>query len=228
MKKLRFYLNKNLDKFMALQFIDIKAGGVDFGNSIIKDHLKLKNIRDFNQEKRKKIINQYFDNYYKKNNSVLIKKLLLIREKWKEKENNFFKITQKIFGGFEFKKGMYIGYISIIDCNPRFLESKTFQVFYKKNIDEAVYVIAHELLHFIFFDYFNEKIKIDITEEKLWDLSEIFNIVVLESDYFKEIINKKYIKPYPEHKKYLSIFRKLFKDSKNIKDFITRGINLIN
>ncbi|MEK6830536.1 MAG: hypothetical protein AABX77_00735 [Nanoarchaeota archaeon] len=213
---------------MALQFIDIKAGGIDFGNSIIKDHLKLKNIRNFSPKKRKKIINQYFDNYYKNNNSVLIKKLLLIREKWKEKENNFLKITQKIFNDFGFKKGMYIGYISIIDCNPRFLESKTFQVFYKKDINEAIYVIAHELLHFIFFDYFNDKIKINITEEKLWDLSEIFNVIILESDYFKEIINKKHIKPYPEHKKYLSNFRKLFKDSKNIKDFIVEGINLLN
>jgi hypothetical protein len=228
MKKLRFYLNKNLDKFMASQFIDIKAGGIDFGNSIIKNHPKLKDIKKVDQKERKKIVNQYFDNYYRENSPVLIKKLFLIREKWKRKENDFFKIIQKIFNGFEFKKGMYIGYISIIDCNPRFLESKTFQVFYKKNIDESIYVITHELLHFIFFDYFNEEIKINTTEEKLWDLSEIFNIIVLESNYFKKIINKRYIKPYPEHRKYLPSFRKLFKDSKNIRDFIIKGINLIN
>ena len=38
MKKLRFFLNKDFDKFMTVQFLDEKGGGVDFGKGIIRLH----------------------------------------------------------------------------------------------------------------------------------------------------------------------------------------------
>ena len=158
-KKIRFYLNKDLDKFMALQFLDEKAAGVDFGKGIIKIHPELKKAKKSDKKEKEEIINRYFDRYYKINKDILQKRLELFRNKWREKEKDFFSITNSLFDDFQFQKGMYICYLSIIDCNPRFLESKTFQVFYKKNVDEAIQTIAHELLHFIFFDFLNKKLK---------------------------------------------------------------------
>jgi hypothetical protein len=95
---------------------------------------------------------------------------------WRKKENRYVAVTEDFFGGFRFTKGKYIAYASIIDCNPRFLDSKTFQFFYKKSVSAAVYVITHELLHFIFFDFVEKRLKKEIkhlSEDQLWDLSEI-------------------------------------------------------
>ena len=230
MKKVRFYSNKDLDKFMALQFLDEKAAGVDFGKRIIELHPNLEITKEMDERQKKIVINKYFDDYYKKNKKSLQSRLLLFKEAWRKKEKDFFKVSESLFNNFSFQEGMYIAYLSIIDCNPRFLESKTFQVFYKKEINDVIYTIAHELLHFIFFDFLNQKLKKEskvLSEEKIWDLSEIFNVIILKSDLFKGIIDKKAAKPYPDHKKYIDSFEKAYKKSTDTKDFILRGIEIL-
>lgn len=230
MKKIRFYLNKDLDKFMAVQFLNEKAAGVDFGKGIVKLHPDLANVAEMDEKQKESIINKYFDEYYKKNRKDLQERLLLFRKEWRKIEKSFFNISELLFNGFPFQEGMYIAYLSIIDCNPRFLESKTFQVFYKKDINNAIHTIAHELLHFIFFDFLNQKLSKEskvLSEEKIWDLSEIFNVILLKLDVFKGFIDKKVIKSYPDHEKYLVSFEKAYKESVNTKDFILRGINIL-
>ena len=66
-----------------------------------------------------------------------------------------------------------------------------------------------------------------MTEEQLWDLSEIFNVVVLGSAQYQNIVDKKYVFPYPHHKPLLSQFRKAYKDSCNAEEFIKRGVTII-
>jgi len=231
MKHIRFYLNKDLDKYVAFQFLHEKAAGVDFGEKIQKDHPYLTIARKTKDALgKKRIVNAYFDVFYKKHRQELEKKLSLVRTMWRDKEKDFFDTTEALFDGFEFREGMYIAYLSIIDCNPRFLDSKTFQWFYQKNIEETVFTIAHELLHFIFFDFANKKLKKEITkisEERLWNLSEIFNAVVLKAEIYKNIINPKYVIPYPEHKKYLHTFEKKLKNVKDMREFIMWGIQTL-
>jgi len=213
---------------MALQFLDEKGGGVDFGQGIINTHPQLKGIRSLTEKERKKMINEYFNDYYKKNRAKLLKKLALLKTVWRKKEASYFKITKELFDGFEPQKGMHICYLSIIDCNPRFLDSKCFQTFYGKDISDAIHSIAHEILHFFFYDFLDKKLKKEsgkLSEDKIWDLSEIFNVVVLESEKYYDIIDKKVIISYPDHKKHLPKFRKFFKESKNIQDFIIKGLH---
>jgi len=45
MKKVRFYLNKNLDKQMIKEFLNVQAGGIDFGNGIMETHPKLRPVK---------------------------------------------------------------------------------------------------------------------------------------------------------------------------------------
>lgn len=217
---------------MALQFLDQSAAGINFGESIIKTHPELRKVKDFDiNNERKRVINYYFNNYYQVNKRTLKNNLNIFKKEWRKKEKEFFHITEDFFGGFGFKKGMYICYLSIIDCNPRFLESKTFQVFYKKTSNEAIHTIAHELLHFIFFDFIGEKLKKEVSflsEEQIWDLSEIFNVVVLESNLYKNIIAKNTIYPYPSHKKYLPLFRKAYRNCGGAEEFILKGIQIFS
>ncbi len=111
------------------------------------------------------------------------------------------------------------------------MESKTFQFFYKKPLTDATYTIAHELLHFIFFDFIEKKLKKEIkhlSEDQLWDLSEIFNVVVLKSPRYRHIINQKFIIPYPDHLCYIHQFEKTYKNSQNAEEFIRYGISIIS
>jgi len=231
MRKLRFYLNKELDKVMTEQFLYELGGGVNFGERIIQMHPQLKKVRMLDDEKqRNKLIRSYINRYYQTHKTDLLRSLGKARQAWQVQEEKFFKITQDFFEGYTFQKGKYIAYASIIDCNPRFLDTKTFQFFYKKSSDDVVYTIAHELLHFIFFDFVAKKMKQEImrlSEDELWDLSEIFNVIILESPHFQNIINKKFLFPYPDHQHYIQKFRRIYKDSQNAQKFISAGIKTI-
>ena len=232
MNKLRFYLNKKLDKRMAEQFLDVRGGGIDFGEGIIKTHPQLRSIKSLKEiAQREKVIRVYFDNYYQIHRTAMLRKLKRVQDALHKKEQKYIAITEDFFGGFRFPKWKYIAYISIINCNPRFLESKTFQFFYKKPLADAVYTVAHELLHFIFFDFIEKKLKketISLSENKLWDISEIFNVVVLKSPRYRHIVNQKFVIPYPDHQRYIRQFEKAYKNSQNAEEFIRRGISIIS
>jgi hypothetical protein len=230
MKKLRFFTNKWLDKRMAEVFLDENGGGIDFGKNIVKLHPALGSARE-NHDSRKVVIREYFDEYYASHKKDVLKDVANVEKGWRRVEENYSKITENIFGGYNFPPGMYIAYASIINCNPRFLDSKTFQFFYKKGVGDAINTIAHELLHFIFFDFVEKEMKNHINKlssESLWDISEIFNVIVLRSPIYREIVDRKYIVPYPNHRKYLKSFESAYMRSKNIKMFIKRGIDILS
>ena len=192
MKKLRFYLNKKLDKRMAEEFLNVRGGGIDFGEGIIKSHPQLRAVKSLeNIIQRKMAIRVYSDSYYQTHRTAILRKLESVKSAWRKREQKYIATTENFFGGFQFLKGKYIAYASIINCNPRFLEPKTFQFFYKKHLADAIYTIAHELLHFIFFNFIEKKFRKEVeclSEDQLWDLSEIFNVIVLKSPRYRHII----------------------------------------
>lgn len=216
---------------MAEQFFHEQGGGIDFGKGIVKLHPKLKSVRLLkNIAQKKKAIHLYFNNYYHTHNIAINRSIQNLQRVWRKKEKKFLVVTEKLFGDFQFPQGKYIAYASIINCNPRFLDSKTFQFFYKKTLADRIYTVAHELLHFIFFDFVEKKLKNktkDLSEDQLWDLSEIFNVIIFESSQYQNIIDKRYVLPYPDHKHLLPQFRKVYRDSCNTEEFIERGIAII-
>ncbi len=231
MKKLRFCLNKKLDGIMIKEFLNVQGGGIDFGKGIIKTHPKLKSVKLLNISEKEKAIRVYCDNYYRINKSKICNKIKLVGDAWRKNEEKYITITENFFGGFKFQQGKYIAYASIINCNPRFLDSKTFQFFYKKTVSDAIYTIAHELLHFIFFDFVDQRLKKEVknlSQDQLWDLSEIFNVVVLKSSHYRHIINQNVIYPYPDHRRYIRQFEKAYKNSQNAEKFIKSGIEIIS
>lgn len=231
MNKLRFYLNKKLDEKMVEAFLNIRRGGIAFGEGIIRIHPQLKPIRLMKDIKQKrKAIRSYINAYYLIHRPEMVCKLRCTRDAWRKCEQKYIEITEKFFGGFQFPKGKYIAYASIINCNPRFLDSKTFQFFYKKSTGDAIYTIAHELLHFIFFDFVKKKLGKEVkqlSEDQLWNFSEIFNVVVLGSYQYRQIIDQKFVIAYPKHQQYIKQFQKAYENSQNAEEFIRKGIAII-
>lgn len=230
--KIKFQLNKKLDKEMAMSFLYSKQGGIKFSRNVINIHPELRGILKLKSVLSKKtLINKHFDYFYKKHNGYLNKKILQFTKEWRVVEKNFFDETDKIFKNYPWPKGKYIGYLSIIDCNPRFLNNKTFQVFYFNSLGVR-YVTTHEMLHFIFYDYTSKKYqqifkKLDPNSGVYWDLAELFNAVILHTPPFIKIHNVKKIINYPNHKKYLPAMIRLWKKYKDVDEWIERALAII-
>ncbi len=219
--KLEFQLNKNLDKEVASVFLDVEAGGVDFAQSIISYHPEINHSN----------IHEYIDTFYKNNKAELVESLDQIKKDWQSKENDFFKLTHKIFKGHKFPNGKYIGYLSIFDCNPRFLEDKTFQFFYKYQKD-PLFVTCHEMLHFIFYDYSQKKFpelfnNMDTEDGEYWELAEIFNSIVLNTDEFHQIHGIKKMSFYPDHEVNIIKLQKVWLGNRDVNTFIEKAAEII-
>ena len=83
--KVIFEINKQLDKNMALQFLNHIAGGVDFGRNIWTNHPQLKNLTKQNEKE----IFAYIDTFYEKNINKLNEKIALFQAQWNEVEKDF-------------------------------------------------------------------------------------------------------------------------------------------
>lgn len=232
MPHIRYQLNKSLDKKMALVFLNIKAGGIDFVNGIVNVHKELENITQKTSATKKKMINNHFDYFYQKHKKYLRGQVKKFQAEWNKKEKLYFKEVAKIFRGELWPKGKYFGYISIIDCNPRFLSDRTFQIFYYQP-QGAIYTTCHELTHFIFYDYCLKKYpdifkKLNTEQGIFWDLAEIFNTVVLALPQFVAIHGHKKIAIYPEHKKAIVVLKKYWLKDKDIDKWISRSFKYLS
>ncbi len=139
---MKVLLNKKLDKEIYLGFREAIVGGVNFGEKIKKGHPLITKGNHI----------EYIDNFYKEKQNELETVRKETEKCFGDIENPLFTELQKYFS-FDFSKNDYICYLSIFDCNPRFLENKTFQVYYKRSYDLRKEVIAHELTHFAFYDF---------------------------------------------------------------------------
>lgn len=217
--KLKFQLDIELDKWACNSSM--------FYNSNIKDYPDLAEGKDLEPEAKKAFNDKYVDGFYGTYKKELKDAIEKMTKDWLRIEKKYFEATDKLFSN-PWPEGKYICYPSIFNRNPRFIETKEFQVFYK-HPETTGYVCAHEMLHFIFYDYveknFIEKSK-GLGEKVIWRLSEIFNDVILRLPEFVAVTNQKDPAFYAETKEELNNAIKLWKEAKTVKAFITKYLEL--
>lgn len=139
---------------------------------------------------------------YLKYGTTIEKNMSVYQKQWLEKESVFYNLTDELFPNFSWTKGKYIAYPTIWGMYPRFLEDKTFQVPFKTRRKRYVNVIAaHEMLHFIFYEYFFRLYPQYASDEHdflAWHVSEIFNTVVQNSSKWLNVFGLETME-YPEH-----------------------------
>lgn len=229
--KIKFELNKPLDKAMAFEFLDTKAGGIDFSGGIISVHPELKVILGKDENEQKQIISDYFDKFYETNDEDLRAHLLQMGQDWDNDESKFIHQIENIFKNPPVPEGKYIGYLSIINCNPRFLEDKTFQVFYK-HPSGSNFVTAHEVLHFFFYDYAERRYpeifkKLDQNFGVYWDLAELFNNIVMSDQNLISKEYSKHTKSYPDHVKYFDMVRTFWEKNPGLDAWLIEAYNYL-
>ncbi len=222
-----FEINKELDYWTVGEFLTFDSNDT-FSNTILMTYPKLKNSKNLEGGKKFTYCKNYVDQVYKDKEIELINTKMEVQKSWNLVEQRFLDKTQNLFNGHLWPEGAYVGFLSIFNCNPRFLDEKTFQVYYS-HPEGLVYVCAHEMLHFIFYDYLDRKLALtrEVPESTIWDLSEIFNVITLETPEFVEITGNHKLKPYKEHENLMADFRRLNESSENIDEFIKQSFKLL-
>ena len=225
--KFKISAKKDIESFFVFAKEAHYSKGRNFEWAVFKLHSYFKKFRQgYSVKIGKKDVEVYVKNYYRKNKAIIEKNLELYKNNWKKIEKKYYDLVSLIFNKEFWPKRKYIAYATIWGMFPRFLEDKTFQIPYTyKNAKYVNVVIAHEMLHFVFYDYFWEKYpdykKQDI---KTWNISEIFNTVIQNSPEWVNVFEEKSM-GYPEHKKivnYLSkkYYKKKIKVEELIEDII--------
>lgn len=194
-----------------MAFYDAVVGGVDFGKKIRDDH---PNITKENH-------NEYIDDFYVKHIYEFKKALKDTELCFQEIKNVLFLELQKYFGQ-DYSKEKNTCYLSIFNCNPRYLENKSFQVYYRRSREMRKEVIAHELTHFAFYDFCH---KLGIKDSNtLWELSEIFNVIFLNLPSIRKVIGVEEFLFYPKLKNKLEVIKTIWEKQPNTKKFITESL----
>lgn len=214
-----FELNKQLDIDMAAQFLNTRITGVDFGRAVWEYHPELRRIDPYDVN----LIANYFDTYYEENEKELAAQVTNFQTQWNTVEREFMFVTKRLFDNRGFPAGKYKAYISSYNCNPHFIEDKTFQIF--SRYMNCVALTANELMHFMFYDFTATHMKHlfgGLPTEKgiYYDIAEIFNNVVLSMDKFKKILRIDGEIGQLDHQKHFPQANKLFRSSDTIQDFI--------
>ncbi|MEI7513004.1 MAG: hypothetical protein WCJ74_00080 [bacterium] len=230
---IKFELNKELDKQMAFVFINRpqKVGGIDFSKNVTNPHPEIEYIVNLAENDKRIAIDKYFDKYYSNNINDLENDILKFQTDWDKIESKFTIQINKIFKNPIKPDGKWVGYLSIINCNPRFLDSKTFQVFYKHR-NGSNSVVIHEVLHFFFYEYAVQKFKnifenLDKNTGIFWMLAELFNDVIQNLPEFADIQGNVEISGYPSHIKYQDYLKNLWTNEQDIDVWIPKAYDYL-
>jgi len=119
----------------------------------------------------------------------------------------------------------YTCFLSIFDCNPRYLEIKSFQVYYKRSRDMRKEVVVHELTHFAFYDFCNT---IGIKDsDALWELSEIFNVIFLNLTSIQKAIGAEELLFYLDLKNKLEAIKQIWAKKLDAEKFIKESLSYL-
>ncbi len=226
-----FTTNIDLNVTVLNNFIarGTNRGGANFKEIILKNHPELEGTDKLSPEDRLQKVKDYVYKFYENHKTNIDNGVAETNKSWSEYAPQFFNEVKKLFGNLKWPEGEYKGFATITAPFPRFLDTKTFCTTYAPD-HKTIAIAAHEMLHFIFFEYVRQRYLPDMTntiqyemEERLenrftipiWELSEIFNIVVLSGDEWGIATAKQSTSSYNHLKKYVPEFEKLWKESEH-------------
>jgi len=184
--------------------------------------------KKFSTPEKNKIITEYTKYVHTEKEKDIQKGVEQVQEQWSKVENAYYEIVDTIFKGHVWPQGKYIGYASVYLMFPRNIKEKTFYFPYTQRPIDPVSTIAHEMLHFIFFDYIQKKYginELDLLKGKnkkyVWQVSETFNTMIENWSPYKNIFSySKKVRPYPGCEDMFSHMSKQWKNNQDIESFL--------
>ncbi|MEK7619750.1 MAG: hypothetical protein AAB413_00730 [Patescibacteria group bacterium] len=192
--KLVFKISKTIDVDVGLAFRTVKAGGIDFRRcGILAPHPDLRTRR-----LTRTVIIAYTKRFYREHGEELEKARGDFERTWRRTSKTFFLLAKKLFGSGFPPPGTYTCSPSMWNCNTRDIPHKVFQIFYRN--EHPVEMMIHEMLHFAFYEYVYRRyphLKHTKNTYRLWELSEAFNTVILNSPEWRKRFGTRRQPSYP-------------------------------
>ncbi|MFH1585109.1 MAG: hypothetical protein ABIB12_03225 [Patescibacteria group bacterium] len=220
--KVRFYVSckKDVEAFFCFLRDTRYDKGRAFREAVLLKHPSLRQYVSLERHSANKTaIEGYVRNFYARNRFSINSNLGVYKKNWFEIQDQFYALADEIFPSRYWPKGKYIAYPTMWGLYPRYLEDKTFQVpFAHPRTKYVNVVIAHEMLHFIFYQYFFAKwpkYKENEYSFFVWNVSEIFNTVVQNSPRWFKVFELPSL-GYPEHEKIVKILQEKYCGTSNL------------
>ncbi|MDD2935201.1 MAG: hypothetical protein PHX25_01880 [Candidatus Pacebacteria bacterium] len=226
--KFKIGVRKDINTLLAFTKDANFDGGENLNWAIFRKYPELKKYYDNNKIIKQKELEKFIKDKYRKEKYLIENNLKIYEKNWGKKEKKFFELSNELFEEKYWTKGKYTAFPTIWGMFPRFLEDKTFQVPYKyKNKKYVNVVIAHEMLHFAFYEYIYikyPKYAKDKYNFLIWNISEIFNEVVQNSPKWLKVFDVKTM-GYPMHEKIVKkLEKKYHKQEKINRDELIKDI----
>ncbi len=185
----------------------------EFAKDYLPEILRYTFDKGFSKKRRDEFIATYARQCYRTHREVMERGRAKAMAEWKKVEKKYFRLVGVLFKKHPWPQGHYVGFATVWHSYPRNIKTKTFQFPYWHRFPlYANKVIAHELLHFMFFDYIEAKYgltqqsKVKKNDpEYVWKVSEAFNDVIQEWKPYKDVF-KYSARP---HKGTEEIFKKM-------------------
>jgi hypothetical protein len=183
---------------------------------------------DLSIKEKVKKTETFVNSFYKKHREQIESGGKKTVKDWEGVSEFFYQEVNRILNHHPWPEGKYVGYMTIWGIYPRFLDNRTFSVPYEHSgKDYQKVVIAHEMLHFIFYDYLSKKIpELNEKEQVLWNLTEIFNVLAQNSPEWLEVFESK-TKPYPQHHKLIEKLEQVWQEKDDLDSFIVKSVEII-
>jgi len=116
---------------------------------VYKVHPELKVLLKGVKEKKRRltIIKKYLETYYSEHKEEFDKAIKYNQLFWNKINNKYFELLEKILDT-TWKVKVINACVSANPICPRFLETHSFTIFFRKNRDHSMLATAHECLHF--------------------------------------------------------------------------------
>lgn len=191
----------------------------------LKDEITEK-FRDKNDKEKDKIIKEILFRERKRLNELITHNLKQIKEEWHRICPQFIKVCEKTFDGYQFPGGKYTAIMTIWGRYPYIQKEKI--IYFPAHKDWMKFVIIHELLHLIFFNFYKKRCKgLKIPKKILWEISEILDVLIMNEEPYLSWA-KMQSQPYPAHRKNYEKLLPLFKRRENMYSFIAEASKMLN
>jgi hypothetical protein len=221
--KLKLVVDPTVDARFGVNFVEGNIRNLkNFLSRFLPYTLQYILAGKISKQKRDKLILGYAKYCYKNHRNEIERGTKAAASDWKKVENRYFRLIDRLFKKHSWPKGYYVGFATVWHSYPRNIQNKTFHFPYWHSLPKyANKVISHEMLHFMFFDYIQERYGLQEksiikgkSKDYVWKISEAFNNVIEEWKPYKSIF-KHPARPYKETVK---IFKKMNEQWKQRQD----------
>lgn len=203
-------------KFIIKKSFDIE------GFLSIKNHLNIVNDPAFILPTDAAEVIRLVDEAHMRAKDTITKQTGTVEILWRSKEDSFSKLAVSLFAPADFPDHEYQCYPTIWPLIARDPVKHRIAFPYNCPGEEACYVIAHELLHELFYIHLDRVFgkDIDLNSTVVWDISEIINVFIMQDRDWQKVFTFPAI-PYPQHQNLFDQLLPVWDKDKNIDALVT-------